>query len=89
MKDIYIHDFTDEEHESIRLAAQADGRSINSWCKRTLLKEIDQLKFDQEIYNIQKAKPGFKLAEVHSDVVIIEQKRGNKGRFVKREHHAK
>jgi hypothetical protein len=36
MKDIYLHDFTDQEHEDIRLAAIADGRTIHSWCKMAL-----------------------------------------------------
>jgi hypothetical protein len=84
MKDIYIHDFTDEEHESIRQAAQADQRSINSWCKHILLKEITQLKFDKEVTRIQSVKPGFVLAEVHSDIDLIEQKRDGKGRFRKK-----
>lgn len=61
---------TDEEHESIRLAAQADGRSINSWCKRTLLAQI------QGTRTITSTIP------LGHD--LIDQKRDGRGRFVRK-----
>jgi hypothetical protein len=75
MKDIYIHDFTDEEHESIRQAAQADQRSINSWCKLTLLAKIQGTKTV--------------TATVMLGEDLIKQKRNNKGRFEKRSSDGK
>ena len=38
--DILLRDFTIQEHDQIKQVAALDGRSINSWCKRTLLAQI-------------------------------------------------
>ena len=65
-KDICLYT-TDEEHESIRLAAQADGRSINSWCKRTLLAQITGTKTV--------------LGNLAPGETVIIQKRGKHGSF--------
>jgi hypothetical protein len=61
---------TDQEHEAIRLASQADSRSINSWCKLTLLAKIQGT---QTV--TAKVGPG-------QDVIV--QNRAKNGRFAPR-----
>jgi hypothetical protein len=62
---------TDDELEAIRQAAQADSRSINAWCKLTLLAAIAGVKTVKATI-----LPGHDL---------IDQKRDDKGKFVKRD----
>lgn len=67
MKDIYLHDFTDQEHEAIRQAAITDRRSIHSWCKMALLRAI--------------AGTTPITANLSQGEVVIIQKRGKRGLF--------
>jgi hypothetical protein len=62
---------TDQEHEAIKLAAQADSRSINSWCKLALLAKIQGTSAVVPV-NLQAGE----------DVIV--QKRNKQGRFVKK-----
>ena len=62
-----IINVTFQEHDLIKSAAQADSRSINAWCKLTLLAKIQGSK--QVIDNLA---PG---------EVVIVHKRGIRGLF--------
>lgn len=68
MKDIYLHDFTDQEHEDIRQAAIADGRSIHSWCKMALRAQSKGTKTVK--------------STITQGQELITQQRDGKGRFV-------
>jgi hypothetical protein len=70
MKDIYLHDFTDQEHELIRIEAKKDSRSIHSWCKLALL---DRIKGTKPITTT--LLPG-------QDLIV--QNRSSNGKFAKR-----
>jgi hypothetical protein len=59
-----------DEYRAIRSAAQADSRSINSWCKLTLLAKIQGT---QTV--VAKVAPG-------QDVIV--QNRAKNGRFTPR-----
>ena len=63
--------FTDQESDLIKQEAHKDSRSINSWCKLTLLEAIRGVESVRTI--------------VHKGNELIEIKRGSKGRFTKKE----
>ena len=74
--------FTDQEHDLIREAAQADSRSMNSWCKNILLGAIEG---SVPHYNGVKLQRSTKVVELPDpDVEAVLQKRDNAGKFVKR-----
>jgi hypothetical protein len=61
---------TDQEHDLIKSAAQADSRSINSWCKLTLLGAMQGTKTV--------------TSTIHKGEDLIAHKRDNSGKFTKR-----
>ncbi len=62
--------FTDQESNSIKREAAKDSRSINSWCKLTLLRAIAGTKTI--------------TSTITQGEALILQKRDDAGKFVKR-----
>jgi hypothetical protein len=81
---------TDQEHALIKSAAQADQRSINSWCKLVLLAEITKIKetpgaidwLQNTLIPSLKDYPKVVSAKPGEDIII--QRRDRAGKFAKR-----
>jgi hypothetical protein len=90
MKDIYLHDFTDQEHEDIRLAAIADGRTIHSWCKMALRSQSKGIAADmmavQHMDRLMQITKGTKpiTTTLLPGQDLIVQNRSSNGKFAKR-----
>jgi hypothetical protein len=69
----FVLRLSDEEGDLLKGAAVADSRSINSWCKLTLLRAIEGISNQTKVkVNVQ---PG-------EDIIV--QRRNKSGKFVKR-----
>jgi hypothetical protein len=81
---------TNQEHALIKSAAQADSRSINSWCKRVLLAEITKINetpgaidwLQNTLIPSLKGYPKVIDAKPGEDVIV--QRRDKAGKFTKR-----